>query len=110
MSVSDNPETTVDQLPDDAVILDVREDDEWNAGHVKDATHLPAAEVPQRLGEVPEGDPIYVVCRGGGRSSRVTSWLNDNGFEAVNVAGGMQSWQQAGKPMYSENGQEPTVI
>ncbi|GAB3311081.1 rhodanese-like domain-containing protein [Epidermidibacterium keratini] len=108
--MSEIPETTVDQLPTDAVILDVREDDEWEAGHAKGATHIPVAEVPQRLGEVPEADTLYVVCRGGGRSSRVTAWLNDNGFQAVNVAGGMQSWKAAGKPMHAENGKEPEVI
>ena len=108
--MSETPETTVVQLPSDAVILDVREDDEWEAGHVKGATHIPVAEVPKRLSEVPEADTLYVVCRGGGRSARVTAWLNDNGFQAVNVAGGMQSWKAAGKPMYAENGKEPEVI
>lgn len=107
MSIS---QITVDQLPADAVILDVREQDEWDAGHVDGATHIPTAEVPARLGEVPEGDPVYVMCRGGGRSARVTQWLVQNGHDAVNVDGGMVAWQSAGKPMVTDNGTPPTVI
>ena len=104
------PQTTVDQLPDDAAILDVREDDEWTAGHIDGVTHIPTAEVPQRLGEVPDGDPVYVFCRSGGRSSRVTEWLNQNGYSAVNVDGGMKAWEAAGKPMVSGSAEPPTVI
>lgn len=101
---------TVDQLPDDAVVLDVREDDEWQAGHIDGVTHIPLAEVPQRLGEIPEADTVYVVCRSGGRSSRATEWLNDNGRGAVNVDGGMKAWAAAGKPMVSDGGSSPAVI
>ncbi|PRZ44430.1 rhodanese-related sulfurtransferase [Antricoccus suffuscus] len=109
-SMSEIPETTVDQLPADAVILDVREDDEWQAGHIEGVTHIPIAEVPQRLGDVPEGDPVYVFCRGGGRSSRVTEWLNNNGYDAVNVDGGMKSWEAAGKPLVADGDAAPTII
>lgn len=108
--MSEIPQTTVDQLPADAVILDVREDDEWQAGHIDGVTHIPIAEVPQRLGEVPEGDPVYVFCRGGGRSSRVTEWLNNNGYDAVNVDGGMKSWEAAGKPLVADGDAAPSVI
>jgi rhodanese-related sulfurtransferase len=97
------------ELPKDAVILDVREDDEWAHGHIDGATHIVMHEVPARLDDLPEGDPIYVTCRGGGRSARVTAWLNANGFDAVNVAGGMGAWEEAGLPMVSETGQPPFV-
>jgi rhodanese-related sulfurtransferase len=108
--MADIPQTTVDQLPDDAVILDVREDDEWQAGHIDGVTHIPLAEVPQRLGEVPEADTVYVFCRAGGRSSRATGWLNDNGVNAVNVDGGMKAWESAGKAMVTDDGSAPAVI
>ena len=52
----------------DAVVLDVREDDEWVHGHIEGATHIPMGDVPARLDELPEGDPLYGTCRGGGRS------------------------------------------
>lgn len=108
--MADTPQTTVDQLPENAVILDVREDDEWQAGHIDGVTHIPLAEVPQRLGDVPEADTVYVVCRSGGRSGRATGWLNDNGINAVNIDGGMKAWHSAGKPMVAENGSDPSVI
>ena len=103
------PTVSVSELPEDAVILDVREDDEWVHGHVEGATHIPMGEIPSRLDDLPEGDPLYVTCRGGGRSARVAAWLNQNGFDAVNVAGGMGDWEAAGKPMVSETGQPPFV-
>ena len=52
---------------------------------------------------------VYVICRSGGRSARATEWLNLNGFDAINVKGGMGAWLDAEKPIVSENGQEPQV-
>ena len=72
-------------------------------------SHIPMGDVPARLDDLPEGDPLYVTCRGGGRSARVAAWLNQNGFDAVNVAGGMGEWEAAGKPMVSETGRPPFV-
>ncbi|MGY1716989.1 rhodanese-like domain-containing protein [Geodermatophilus sp. SYSU D01106] len=103
------PTVSADELPADAVLLDVREDDEWVAGHAEGATHIPMGEVPARLDDVPEGDPLYVVCRSGGRSARVAAWLNQNGYDAVNVGGGMGAWEAAGRPLVSETGQPPFV-
>jgi rhodanese-related sulfurtransferase len=103
------PEVSVQDLPADAVILDVREDDEWAAGHVGGATHVPLGEVPQRLGELPDADPLYVICRSGNRSGRAVAWLGQQGIETVNVAGGMRAWAAAGRPMVADTG-VPTVI
>jgi rhodanese-related sulfurtransferase len=103
------PTVPVSAVPEDAVLLDVREDDEWVHGHVEGATHIRMGEVPARLEELPEADPLYVVCRSGGRSARVAAWLNQNGYDAVNVAGGMGDWEAAGRPMVSETGQPPFV-
>jgi rhodanese-related sulfurtransferase len=103
------PSVPAAELPEDAVVLDVREDDEWVHGHIEDATHIAMGDVPARLDEVPEGDPLYVVCRSGGRSARVAAWLNQNGFDAVNVAGGMGEWEAAGRRIVSETGQPPFV-
>jgi rhodanese-related sulfurtransferase len=106
--VSEVPTVSAADVPDDAVLLDVREDDEWRAGHAPGALHVPLGEVPARLGELPDGE-VHVICRSGGRSARAVAWLEQNGFEAVNVAGGMGAWQAAGRPMVSEGGGEPTV-
>lgn len=105
IAVADLPET----LPDGAVLLDVREDDEWQAGHAPQAVHIPMTQLQQRLSEVPDGDPIYVVCRSGGRSARSAAFLNDNGWDAVNVAGGMSAWAAAGRPLATD-GDAPAQI
>ena len=102
-------EISVQDLPADAVILDVREDDEWAAGHVEGATHVPLGEVPQRLGELPDADPLYIICRSGNRSGRAAAWLDQQGVESVNVAGGMRAWAAAGRPMVADRG-EPGVL
>ena len=95
-------------VPADATLLDVREDDEWVAGHAEGALHVPMGQVPQRLPELPEGE-LHVVCRAGGRSLRVAQWLAQNGYDVVNVDGGMGAWAEAGRPMVSETGEEPFV-
>ncbi len=110
MTASDFPEIPVSRLPEDAVLLDVREDDEWAAGHAPDATHIPMTTLAGRLDEIPEADTLYVICRSGGRSARVTSYLNDNGWDAVNVDGGMSMWERLGKPLVSETADPPQVI
>ncbi|ABS01657.1 rhodanese-related sulfurtransferase [Kineococcus radiotolerans] len=102
------PTVAVTDLSDDAVVLDVREDEEWAAGHAPGALHIPMGQVPQRLGELPEGR-VLVVCRSGGRSQRTAQWLQRNGHDVVNVDGGMSAWAGAGRAMVSETGQEPFV-
>ncbi len=103
------PTVSVDEVPENAVVLDVREDDEWVHGHIEGATHIPMGDVPARLDEVPEADALYVICRSSGRSARVAAWLNHNGYDAILVAGGMGDWEAAGLPMVSETGQQPFV-
>jgi rhodanese-related sulfurtransferase len=103
------PTVSASEVPEDAAVLDVREDDEWVHGHIDGATHIVMHEVPARLDEVPEADLLYVVCRSGGRSARVAAWLNANGFDAVNVGGGLGEWEAAGRPLVSETGRPPFV-
>ena len=72
---------TVDpsDLPADAVLLDVREPEEWTAGHIDGARHIPMFQVPQQVtfgAALPADTPIVVVCKVGGRSAQVTAWLN----------------------------------
>ena len=107
---SDVPVTTVDHLADDAVIVDVREPNEWAAGHAPNAIHIPLGELPSRLDELPDtDDTIGIVCRSGGRSSRAVAWLTQQAFDVANVEGGMRAWQAAGKPLEGEQG-DPAVL
>ena len=97
-------------LPPDAVLLDVREQDEWDAGHAAGAIHLPMSELAERLDDVPDSSPLYVICRTGGRSARVAQYLEANGWDAVNVADGMFGWARAGRPMEAAGDAAPQVI
>lgn len=94
-------EITVTELAalTDPVVVDVREQDEYDAGHLPGVVHIPMTEFVARLNEVPEGAPVFVVCAVGGRSQQVVSYLEGRGVEAVNVAGGTVAWQQAGLPL-----------
>lgn len=105
----DVPAITPGAVPEGATLLDVREDDEWRAGHAEGALHIPMSEIPARLDELPEDGDLVVVCRSGGRSARVVAWLGQHGYDAVNLDGGMGAWADAGLPMVSETGTEPFV-
>ncbi len=98
----DIAETTVNDLPDplpaDLVVLDVREQHEWDAGHIEGARHVPLGDVPARVGELDPTVRTLVVCHVGGRSARATAWLAQQGYDVVNLAGGMDAWEAAGRP------------
>jgi len=78
-------------------IVDVREQHEWDAGHAVDAIHIPLSEVVARLDEVPDG--AAVICRSGARSGQVVAYLEQQGRDAANVAGGTLQWAAEGRPM-----------
>jgi rhodanese-related sulfurtransferase len=102
---------TAPQVEPQTYLLDVREPDEWEAGHAPEAHHMPMMEVPARMGEVPTDAEVVVVCRSGGRSGQVVSYLIGNGWDNVrNLDGGMQSWSAAGRDLVSENGQPARVL
>jgi rhodanese-related sulfurtransferase len=107
------PAVLVADLPERAVLLDVRENDEWTAGHAPGAVHVPIGQVAQRLDELAAAfpdRPVHVVCRSGGRSARVTAYLTQAGWDAVNVDGGMRAWAASGRPMVAESNAEPQVL
>jgi rhodanese-related sulfurtransferase len=104
------PAVAVADLPADAPLLDVRESDEWAAGHAPNAQHLPMSELTGRINELPDDDPLYVVCRSGGRSARVVAYLAGQGHPAVNVEGGMQSWAAQGREVVADGGGAPQII
>lgn len=108
--MSDFETVPVGDVPEQATILDVREDYEWVAGHVDGALHIPLNELPERLDELDPDDDLFVICRTGGRSFRAVHWLNAQGYSAVNVAGGMDMWLESGRPLVSDNGLKPVVL
>ena len=80
---------------EDLVLLDVREDDELATASLPGITHIRMNEIPQHADTLPHDRAIVVMCHAGGRSARVTKWLNDNGFpNAVNLDGGIDAWSE----------------
>ncbi len=91
--------TTVQDVRDraDVVVIDVREDWEYNSGHIPGAVWLPLGEIPNRLDEIPRDKTVIAVCRSGNRSSQATNFLRQQGFQNIhNMQGGMIAWDQAG--------------
>jgi DMSO/TMAO reductase YedYZ molybdopterin-dependent catalytic subunit/rhodanese-related sulfurtransferase len=82
-----------------ALLLDVREPGEWQAGHVAQALLLPMGQVARHRSDLPQDRRIVVVCRSGGRSAAVAEALRTWGFDAVNLSGGMTAWGLAGLPV-----------
>ncbi|MEW5943069.1 MAG: rhodanese-like domain-containing protein [Pseudomonadota bacterium] len=86
----------------DALVLDVRENQEFAAGHVPHARHIPLGQLASRLPELEKfkDRPVVVVCRSGARSGRACAILRKNGFGQVyNLGGGMTAWEQANMPV-----------
>lgn len=86
------------------VLLDVREDDEWQRGHAPGAQHIPMGQIPARLAEIDPNAELFVVCQVGGRSQRVAKYLAKNGYAPRNISGGMVAWAGAGRPVVTDGG------
>ena len=92
-----------------ALLLDVRNDDEWVVGHAPAAVHMPLGALSERHTELPTDRRIVVICRSGGRSARATEALVGAGYDAVNLAGGMQAWAALGLPCVTDAGDPGAV-
>jgi rhodanese-related sulfurtransferase len=91
-------------------LLDVREDDEWQAGHIDGAQHIPLGELGERLRELPAGKTIVAVCRSGSRSDAAVRGLRQTGRKAENLDGGLTAWSRAGLPLVDGVGRPGHVI
>jgi rhodanese-related sulfurtransferase len=100
------PAVTVDQLPnplpEGMTVLDVREPIEWDQAHVPGSLHIPMAELPARVGELPSEGQLLVVCAVGARSARAAGWLVRQGHDAINLDGGLVEWQSAGRELVND--------
>jgi rhodanese-related sulfurtransferase len=102
---------TPSDVTDQTWLLDVREDDEWAAGHIAGAVHIPMSGLLARVAEVPRDRDVVVVCKVGGRSAQVTAYLLQQGWSSVrNLDGGVVAWVSAGRDLVSENAAPPTVL
>lgn len=98
------PEDAAELVAAGAYLLDVREPEEWEAGHAPGANHIPLGELGARWGELPEGRIVVCVCRMGGRSARAAEALKGVGVEAYNLTGGMTAWAAASLPVVADGG------
>lgn len=96
-------DVTVDDLDaarnNGATVLDVRESDEYAAGHVPGAQMLPLGILPVRMQDLPKNEPVYVLCQSGGRSAQAAELLHTAGIDVRNVVGGTSAWISSGRPV-----------
>ncbi len=93
---------TAAAFKEDATVvwLDVREQSEYDAGHIPGITLMPMGEVASRLSEIPKDKQVIVACQSGGRSSQVVAYLQEQGFINVhNLLGGFGAWERAKLPV-----------
>ncbi len=104
-----NVAETLELLAGGALLLDVREDNEWEAGRAPHAVHMALNDVPDNLATFQPDRLVVCVCRSGARSRRATKFLTDNGVGAVNLEGGMLAWESDGEDLVGD-GDEPGII
>lgn len=98
-------EVNVDQVAeaietDSHVLLDVREQDEWEEARIEGAVHIPMSELMARIGELSMEKPLHIMCHSGGRSLYAVQYLTQAGHEEPkSLAGGIVAWAEAGKPI-----------
>jgi rhodanese-related sulfurtransferase len=92
-----------------ALLLDVRNPHEWQAGHAEGAAWIPMSELAERQEELPTDREIVVICKTGSRSAQVAKALVAAGYGAVNVAGGSEAWQAAGLAIVTDDGRPGAV-
>jgi rhodanese-related sulfurtransferase len=98
-----------DLIDDGAMLLDVRERGEWDAGHAPMARHVPLGRLAAEIPRLPTGRTVVVVCRSGNRSGHATKALLGAGLDAVNLSGGMNAWQRAGGAVVGRGGR-PGIV
>ena len=99
----------VDEL-EDPVLLDVREIDEYEAGHAPDTVLYPMASLPDAVAGLPTDRPILCICRTGARSANATAFLRERGLDAINLEGGMKAWAAFGLDVVRSDGSHGDVI
>jgi rhodanese-related sulfurtransferase len=104
-----DPSDAVGRIGAGALLLDVREDHEWEAGRAPQAIHIALGDLVDRVSELPVDREVVCVCRAGGRSRRAAEFLRESGFVTVNLAGGMQAWAEGGWPIVAD-GDDPIIV
>ena len=104
-----SPKAASEAIANGALLIDVREKSEYDDVRIPGSVLIPLGDLPARLAELPRDSDVVLVCHGGGRSSRATAWLLDQGYSCRNITGGMVAYAAAGHPLESETGEPPIV-
>ena len=94
----------------DVQIVDVRWPNEWDAGHIDGAVHVPQDELAERITDIDRDRPVVTVCREGRRSVAAAEELRAEGYDVDNLVGGLWSWSAAGHPLVDARGQPGKVV
>lgn len=105
-----SPTEALELVDAGAVLVDVREDDEWVAGHAPQATHMAMSRARAEHTRLPRDVPVVCACHLGGRSASVADNLRRAGYDARNLSGGMDAWALAGLPVVDDAGRPGTII
>ncbi len=103
-------QTALQNQADGILLLDVREKDEFEAGHAVGAVSIPLSELKDRVHEIDQSVELNIICKSGGRSAQAAMALNEAGYNATNVKGGSLEWLAEQQPFVSNTGEEPQVI
>lgn len=99
-----SPEQAAEKVADGAQLIDVRQDYEWDAGHIDGAVHIPLEQLPAQVESIDREHPIVFQCRSGSRSALATQVFRESGFEAFNLSGGLQAWIASKREIVPANG------
>ena len=94
----------------DLQVVDVRHDDEWDAGHIDGSRHIVLDDLNSRLSEIDRDRPVVTVCRSGNRSANAAEILRAEGFDAQNLEGGLSAWAAASHPLVTSSGEPGEVV
>ncbi|WP_406692761.1 rhodanese-like domain-containing protein [Saccharopolyspora sp. ID03-671] len=105
-----DPKELHEQQQSKVQLVDVREPQEWQAGRIPGSRWIPMGELPSRLEEVDQHQPVVTVCRSGTRSGEMAEFLSGHGYRADNLDGGIQAWAEQGLPVRTPDGEQPGEV
>jgi rhodanese-related sulfurtransferase len=99
------PKRVAELIADGAELIDVRRDYEWEGGRIEDARHIEVNELVAEAESIPKDRPVIFYCRSGNRSGMAAAAFREAGYDAHNMAGGIQAWVEAGLPIEPADGE-----
>ncbi|MBA2240606.1 MAG: rhodanese-like domain-containing protein [Solirubrobacterales bacterium] len=96
---------TRELLGQGALLVDVRQDNEWEAGRIPGSIHVEMNELTSRAGEIPRDRPLVFVCRGGSRSAMAAQAFREAGYDAHSLSGGVTAWSDEARPLEPPGGE-----